>query len=206
MFLVALLLIVGGIVAFFALRDGDDSEPAGTTGTVPTQTGPAPTTTTETTTTTAETTTTETTTTETTTTAETQTGPDETATMPDVRGDEHDDAAEDVVDAGLLPETFPVDAQEERATVVAQEPGPGTRLVVGSTVRLDVSLGTGEREQLEVPDLVGLDAAQALEECARAGFTCRLGAGAARERPVTSQQPAPGSPAPELTQIRLSQG
>jgi serine/threonine-protein kinase len=136
----------------------------------------------------------------------TQTTPPETVTMPDVRGEEHDDAAEDLVDLDLLPETYPIESQEERGNVVEQEPGPGTEVQRGSVVRLDVSLGSGEREELEVLDLVGLGPAQALEECARAGFTCRLVAGGEPERPVTSQRPAAGTAAPELSQIRLSQG
>ena len=188
-FLVALLLVVGGIVAFFALRDGGGEEPALTVTTVQeTQTETATTAETETET------------------ATTETVPDEPVAMPDVRGAEHDDAVEDLVDVGLLPETFPVESQEERGAVVEQDPGPGASVPGDSIVRLDVSLGTGEREDLEVPDLVGLRPAQALEACARAGFTCRLAVGAEPRRLVTSQRPAAGTGAPELTQIRLSQG
>lgn len=239
MWLLALLLIVGGIIAFFALRDDGDEgtrrvvvpdvvglreeearglleqrgfevevtretsdrpeaevfeqDPAagsrvdrGTRVSISVSTGPTQTQTeTETVT--------------------TEPAPPETVVMPDLLGREYDDAAEDLVDLGLLPETFPVESEEERGNVVEQEPAAGTDVQRGSVVRLDVSLGTGEREQREVPDLVGLDLPQALEECARAGFTCRLAAGGARERPVTRQQPAAGTSAPELTQIRLSQ-
>lgn len=185
-FLVALLLIVGGIVAYFALRDTDGGEPAGTATTVQqTQTETVTTVETET---------------------ETETVPQEAVAMPEVRGAEHHDAVEQLVDAGLLPDTYPVESAEERGNVVEQEPGPGTRVIVGSSVRLDVSLGTGERPDLDVPDLVGLPPGQALEECARAGFTCRLAVGGEPEQPVTSQRPAAGTAAPELSQIRLSQG
>jgi serine/threonine-protein kinase len=145
--------------------------------------------------------------TETETEAETETEPPATTTMPDVLGTELGDAVEQVLDAGLLPDTYPVPSSDERGTVVAQRPDPGTSAEEGARVRLNVSLGEGERADREVPDLTGPELAEALRTCADAGFTCRSldrEAPSAEERgEVIDQQPAAGSGAPELTQITL---
>ena len=130
------------------------------------------------------------------------TGPELTE-MPDLVGTEYPDAVEELVDAGLFPESFPVESGEERGNVVDQRPPAGTGVAAGSGVRLDVSLGSGEREEREVPDLTGQSLADALRACADAGFTCRV-TGDGRE--VADQQPAAGGTAPELSQIALSTG
>jgi beta-lactam-binding protein with PASTA domain len=131
------------------------------------------------------------------------TGP-ETSSMPDVTGTEYRDAVEQLVEAGLFPDSFPVESAEERETVVAQRPEPGTDVEIGSAVRLDVSLGPKAREVLEVPDLTGQALADALRACAEAGFTCRTVTGTREPRDVVSQRPEAGSAAPGLSQIALS--
>ena len=244
--LVALLLIVAGIIAFFALRgDGDEKDAArqrvtvpnvvgqreqsaratlqergfevevvrqssdqpggivveqdpaagsrlapGTRVSIAVSTGPQPTQTVTQTTTTA-------------TTATTAPETTETTEMPDLVGTEYPDAVEELVDAGLFPDSFPVDSAEERGNVVDQRPSAGTEVVPGSDVRLDVAIGSGEREEREVPDLTGQSLGEALQACAEAGFTCRVtGDG----RDVADQQPAAGGSAPELSQIALATG
>jgi serine/threonine-protein kinase len=132
-----------------------------------------------------------------------QTTPEGTE-MPDLVGTEYPDAVEELVDAGLFPDSFPVESADERGNVVDQRPDPGTRVPPGSEVRLDVSLGEGEREQREVPDLTGQQLGDALRACADAGFTCRVATGTQEPRVVIEQRPAAGESAPELSQIALS--
>jgi eukaryotic-like serine/threonine-protein kinase len=130
----------------------------------------------------------------------------ETKEMPDLVGTAYPDAVEDLVDVGLFPDSFPVESADERGNVVGQRPDPGAEVTDGSSVRLDVSLGSGEREDGEVPDLTGQSLADALRACAEAGFTCRIVTGAEEGREVAEQRPAAGDTAPELSQIALSAG
>jgi eukaryotic-like serine/threonine-protein kinase len=141
---------------------------------------------------------------------ETETAEPETAEVPDVVGDDHTDAGDAVADAGFLPETYPVDSPEEAGTVVAQNPDAGTELREGERVRLNVSLGEGERQQAEVPDVTGPDAQDGLETCRDAGFTCRIVERSAPSQEevgeVIDQRPAAGSTARQLSQITLFVG
>jgi eukaryotic-like serine/threonine-protein kinase len=148
--------------------------------------------------------------TETETVVETETAEEETSEVPDVVGEDHIDAGDAVADAGFLPETYPVESPEEAGTVVAQNPDAGTELREGQRVRLNVSLGEGERQEAEIPDVTGPDAQDGLETCRDAGFTCRI---VERDAPsqeevgeVIDQQPAAGSTARQLTQITLYVG
>jgi len=127
----------------------------------------------------------------------------ETTELPDVVGEEYPDAVEQLVDAGFLPDSFAVDSTEERGNVVGEQPKGGTQVPAASPVRLDVSLGSGERDERQVPDLTGQPLGDALVACAQAGFTCRTAGGPGRE--VTGQRPVSGG-ATELAQIELSTG
>ena len=77
--------------------------------------------------------------------------------------------------------------------MVDQRPAAGTQAARGSGVRIDVSLGSGEREERQVPDLTGLPLGEALRACAEAGFTCRA-VPAERDR-ARGQRPSARSPA-----------
>jgi eukaryotic-like serine/threonine-protein kinase len=148
--------------------------------------------------------------TETETETQTETEPPPTTTTPDVLGAAFGDAVEQVLEAGLLPDTYPVPSPDEGGTVVAQRPDPGTSAEQGTRVRLNVSEGEGERAEAAVPDLTGPELADALRACAEAGFTClsldREAPSAEERGEVIDQQPAAGSGAPELTQITLFVG
>ena len=190
LFLVALLLIVGGIVAYFALRDTDDGEPAGTATTVQqTQTE---------------------TVTQTDTVATTETVAPQTTEMPDAIGRDYLEAAAEVFAAGLVGDTYPVPSDEERGLVVAQNPEAGTAVELGSVVRLNVSLGAGERGDRDVPDVTGLELQEAHRLCREAGFTCRTvyrnAPGEEQVGKVLDQEPAFGTVAAELTQMTLFPG
>lgn len=191
LFLVALLLIVGGIVAYFALRDRDGGEPAPATTVQATQTETG-------------------TRTETTTVTRTETVEPETVELPEAVGRDYLEAAADVFDAGLIADTYPVASDELRGLVVAQEPEAGSEVERGSIVRLDVSLGQGERGERDVPDATGLELAAAHQLCREAGLTCRT---VYREAPgdeqvgkVLEQRPAFGAVVAELTQMTLVAG
>jgi eukaryotic-like serine/threonine-protein kinase len=130
--------------------------------------------------------------------------------MPGVVGVDYREASDTILDAGLLPTSYPVASDEEQATVVAQNPAEGTALNEGTTVRMNVSLGPGDRAAGTIPDLRDGEAAEALSQCHEAGYTCRLvdrGTSRAQSKGrVIGQRPAPGASAPSLTQITLAIG
>ena len=134
-----------------------------------------------------------------------ESGP-ETVEMPDVAGDDYVDAVDELVDAGVLPDFLPIESSRERGTVLKQSPAAGEQVEKGATVRLDVALGEGEREDQEIPDFQGKDVGDALKECAEAGFACRTIAGGPTQRDVVGQDPAPGGTAPALTIVNLLTG
>jgi len=94
--------------------------------------------------------------------------------------------------------------------VISQRPVSGTELEEGETVRLNVSLGPGERETTEVPDVTGLEASEARRRARTDGFTVRTvprGAPSDEEvGEVLTQTPSAGTTAPILTQITLFVG
>ena len=139
---------------------------------------------------------------------ETETTEPEIVAVPGV-GSDHADAGATVEERGLVPDTYPVDSQEPRGTVVAQNPPEGTDARRGSNVRLNVSLGEGERPGAEVPDVTGLAAGEARQRLRDAGFTVRT---LDRDAPepdnvgeVILQRPEPRT-APVLTQVTIYVG
>jgi eukaryotic-like serine/threonine-protein kinase len=156
-----------------------------------------------------ETTETETDETETETVIETETVVPENVEVPDVVGQDHEEAGATIDDAGLIANTYPTPSDEPRGTVLAQSPDSGAEVVENSAVRLNVSLGPGGLGSFQVPDLTGLDVREALEECRRR-FTCRaVERGAPSEEEVgevLDQRPAAGTSAEQLSQITLFVG
>ena len=134
----------------------------------------------------------------------------ETTQMPEAAGADFRDAARAILDAGLLPTSYPVESDEPQGTVVAQEPDPGSELDEGSVVRINVSLGPGDRADATVPDLTGPEIEDALEDCHDGGFTCRVIERAAPDEESRGesldQRPGAGTSAPALTQITLFLG
>jgi eukaryotic-like serine/threonine-protein kinase len=129
--------------------------------------------------------------------------------MPDVVGTDVISGGDAVEELGLIANTFPVESQEEIGTIVSQNPDAGTELREGQTVRLNVSLGTGERQGREVPNVTGEDEAEARSMLREAGFTVRT---LDRQAPeprhvgvVILQRPEPGN-APILTQVTIYVG
>ncbi len=133
----------------------------------------------------------------------------EAVQVPDAVGLAQTEAGAAVEDAGLIANTFPVESQEERGTVVAQNPDPGTQLREGDAVRLNVSLGPDEREQAAIPNVTGAEEADARRALREAGFTVRT---LDRQAPeprhvgvVILQRPEPRQ-APVLTQVTIYVG
>ena len=130
--------------------------------------------------------------------------------MPDVIGSDFQEAADAILEAGLLPTSYPVDSSEPQATVLAQNPDAGTEVPEGSTVRMNVSLGPGDRAEGDIPDVTGPEAEEALRMCHDAGFLCRLVERTAPDEEsrgeIIDQRPAAGVRAPGLTQITLFLG
>jgi len=134
-----------------------------------------------------------------------ESGP-ETVQMPDVNGDDYVDAVDELVDAGVFPDFIPVESSRERGTVLKQSPDAGEKVEKGATVRLDIALGEGAREEIDVPDFTGKDVGDALKECAQAGFACRTIAGGPDQKDVVGQEPPAGGTEPELSIINLLTG
>jgi beta-lactam-binding protein with PASTA domain len=133
-----------------------------------------------------------------------------TAVVPDVVGRDHAEAGADIEARGLVADSYPVPTDTERGTVVAQSPEPATDLPEGETVRLNVALGTDEREPLAVPDVTGALAPDARAIARREGFTVRT---LYRDAPspeevgeVVLQEPDAGTTAPVLSQITIYVG
>ena len=67
----------------------------------------------------------------------------ELVTVPDVLGLQETEASNRLRDAGLLPNVETENADEPEGTVIAEDPGPGSRIEAGSEVAITVSTGAG---------------------------------------------------------------
>jgi len=105
--------------------------------------------------------------------------------VPDVVGSTASDARQRLSQAGLESRIVQVPSGEPEGTVVAQSPTPGSEVARGSTVRLNVSDGSGgqEPQEREVPNVEGLPEQDAIEDLEDAGFTVRI-----RREDVTDPQ------------------
>jgi serine/threonine-protein kinase len=73
--------------------------------------------------------------------------------VPSVVGKSEADAVAEITRAGLEARSVPVNSGQPAGIVTAQAPAPGTTLVEGTTVRINVSSGP---KQVAVPSVVGL--------------------------------------------------
>ena len=133
-----------------------------------------------------------------------------TATLPNVLGTQHVQAGARLERLGVVVDSFPIPGSARAGTVVAQSPGPGSEVGPGSLVRLDVSLGPGERAQVAVPDVTGRPARAARSRVREAALTVQTIVRDAPSREevgeVLAQQPAAGTLAPALSQVHLYVG
>jgi hypothetical protein len=183
--LILLAGVAGLLIWLFAIRD--DGDETATTQTVTTQAVS----------------------TATTTTATSTTAP-VTVTVPDLTGQPFAQAADAAAGAGLAADSYPVESSEPRGTVVAQTPDAGTTANEGDPMRLNVSVGTGERATTTVPDVTGPEAPEARATLADAKLTVRTVERAAPEpdnvNEVILQKPDAGASVPELTQVTIYVG
>ncbi|MGP2439403.1 Stk1 family PASTA domain-containing Ser/Thr kinase [Streptomyces sp. JW3] len=90
--------------------------------------------------------------------------------VPDVTGDDLEDARAELTEAGLKVEVAAAKVTSDdyaAGEVARQSPGDGEQVAEGATVTLTVSKGP---EQIEVPDVVGADVDDARQELEDAGF------------------------------------
>lgn len=99
--------------------------------------------------------------------------PSEPATIrvPSLVGMKSADARSRLQSVGLRSTQRPVESSRPAGTVVSQSPGAGAELREGGTVTLRVSTGPA---RVEVPDVVGLNEAAAIQELEAAGFAVRV--------------------------------
>jgi beta-lactam-binding protein with PASTA domain len=82
----------------------------------------------------------------------------ELTTVPAVIGLSSGSAEAQISDAGLVPAVQEQESEQPEGEVIAQDPGAGAQLELGSTVTITVSTGI---EQVVVPDVVGIGAGDA---------------------------------------------
>jgi len=110
------------------------------------------------------------------------------ATVPDVTGQDAASARAALRAAGLVPAEFPVPSPETKGTVTGQNPTAGKKVSRGSKVRINVSTGAGGSggtttqsttttaapQQVQVPNVVGLQQNVAQRRLNRAGLGVRV--------------------------------
>ena len=155
------------------------------------------------------TTTNTTTTTTTTTTATTPPNPGG-AKVPKVTGMGQAQAIARLQSAGFRVDSYPLASSRPRGLVVSQRPTGGARVPAKSLIRVNVSLGPGERPLRVVPDVVGKTEAQAKQVLAQVGFTVRTVSQAtetsAAGTVVVDQKPAAESRKPAGAQVLIYLG
>jgi eukaryotic-like serine/threonine-protein kinase len=87
--------------------------------------------------------------------------------VPSVVGQTLANAVEELTAAGLDAQVVEVNSDREAGTVTGQAPGPGTVVVEGTQVRINVSQGP---KPVTVPNVIGLAYEQAASELQRSGF------------------------------------
>ena len=116
---------------------------------------------------------------------------------------ERGEAVRLVTRAGLRVTVREVPSQEERGTVVAQEPPAGERVRRGTTVSINVSEGP---PPVAVPELVGLTEAQAASRLTALGLEANVVRvqSTAPDGEVVAQNPAQGERLPVGSRVRLN--
>ena len=129
------------------------------------------------------------------------TGPEQ-VDVPDVVGDTEDDAREALDEAGLESNVVEVFSEQPEGVVVAQSPATG-RADVGSTVRINVSKGTG---RATVPDLVGETAQSATQQLEQLDLEANVVQvpSAEPEGSVVAQNPVGGTTVQVGSTVRLN--
>jgi eukaryotic-like serine/threonine-protein kinase len=124
--------------------------------------------------------------------------------VPDVRGETAEDAIRKLVQSGLDAKTYEVTSSKETGTVTGQAPAPGTMVVKGTSVRINVSKGL---PPVIVPaDVIGKREADASSELQQLGFNVgRQEADSTKPAgTVIDTSPKPGTSLPRGSQVTLT--
>lgn len=131
-------------------------------------------------------------------------------TVPNVVGVSQAVAVDRMEQVGLTVDSFPVASSKPRGTVVSQVPAGGTQVAPRSHVRINVSLGPGPRQQVEVPDVAGETEADARHALIQASFTVKTvdqpTSDPNENGAVLKQKPAGGQQAPAGSQVAIYVG
>jgi len=122
--------------------------------------------------------------------------------VPAVKGESWTKAQADLVNAGLQPVKYIVPGKTADV-VTATDPAAGQAVPKGSKVRVNVSSGP---EIAAVPSVVGLSAPEATAKLNAAGFNPNpsfVDSTAPKDQ-VVSQSPAPGTPEPQGTSVKIN--
>ena len=123
--------------------------------------------------------------------------------VPDVLGAREAAAIVTIRAAGLEPDPHEIFSDKPNGTVIAQDPTGGTRVVKGSTVRINISKGL---ENIGLPNVIGQSFAEASRQLRAEGFsTVRQDVDdSAPKGTVVDQDPGPGTLHPPGTEVTLS--
>jgi serine/threonine-protein kinase len=125
-------------------------------------------------------------------------------TVPDVTGQDKDDAKKALEAKGFEVDTNTVDGGGQKDTVLSTDPPAGTQAQPGSKVTMNVSKGN---QPTAVPDVRGQTATQAKQSLKDAGFTNvstqTVDTGGQFAGRVVDQSPSPGSTGDPDQQITL---
>ena len=124
-------------------------------------------------------------------------------TVPSVIGQDKDDARETLEAAGFEVSAQNTDSDSPEGEVVGQDPAAGTSVDKGSRVTITVSRGP---QEVDVPDVVGLDRAGARSALRGAGLGVEV---VERQSPepkgtVLSQSPSGGTSVPAGTTVTIT--
>jgi eukaryotic-like serine/threonine-protein kinase len=124
-------------------------------------------------------------------------------TIPSVVGQSVEDAVAELTRAGLDAQVVEINSDRDEGTVTAQSPNPGTVVVEGTRVRINVSKGP---RPASIPNVVGLPYDQAASELQRAGFgVARIDVDSDQAAGiVTAQDPSGGSEGSKGSTVTVS--
>jgi serine/threonine-protein kinase len=123
--------------------------------------------------------------------------------VPDVRKQSVQDAVGELTKRGLNPKEYEVTSSQQPGTVTGQSPAPGTQVVKGTTVRINVSQGL---PPVIIPsDLIGKSEAAATSELQGLGFNVSTQPqdSTKPQGTVVDTNPKPGSSVQRGSQVTL---
>jgi serine/threonine-protein kinase len=124
--------------------------------------------------------------------------------VPDVRGTNVTDAVRKLAEAGLNSKEFQYPSSKPAGTVTGQFPTPGTMVVKGATVRINVSKGL---PPVIIPaDVIGKNVTDATTELQQLGFNVSTQQvdSTKPSGTVVDTNPKPGSSVPQGSQVTMS--